>query len=208
MRPSIKLSILTAAILGAASIGLTSCGQSDQTASSGRTVTSGAAEIGGAFSLINQAGERVTEEALKGKPHLVYFGFTYCPDICPTALQKMGQTQTLLGGKGDDIGYILISVDPERDTPESLSQYVTANGFPKGLKGFTGSLEEIEAAKLAYKVYAAKVMTPESAGEYTVDHADIMYLMDKDGEYVDYFFGNSTPTEMAGRIARHLKTGK
>lgn len=208
MKSFIKLSILKAVIFSAASIGLASCGQADQTASSGRTVTSGAAEIGGAFSLINQEGTRVTEEALKGKPHLVYFGFTYCPDICPTALQKMGQTQTLLGNKGDDIGYVLISVDPERDTPESLSLYVTANGFPKGLKGFTGSLEEIETAKLAYKVYASKVMTPESAGDYTVDHADIMYLMDKNGDYVDYFFGNSTPTEMAGRISRHLKTGQ
>jgi len=188
---------------------LVACGNNKtETATSGRTVTSGTADIGGPFSLTNQDGVRVTEANLVGKPHLLYFGFTYCPDICPTALQKMGQTQQLLGKQGDDIGYVLISVDPERDTVESLSQYVTANGFPEGLQGFTGTVEEIEAAKASFKVYASKVPTPDSAAEYTVDHSDIMYLMDKDGNFTDYFFGRSTPTEMAGRISRHLKTGQ
>jgi len=207
--PSVfKASLISTFALSAISIGLVSCGQGDQTATSGRTVTSGTAEIGGPFSLINQDGERVTEADITGKPHLVYFGFTYCPEICPTALQKMGQTQSLLGDKGDELGYVLISVDPERDTVDSLFQYVTANGFPDGLKGFTGTVEEIEAAKAVYKVYASKVDTPESAGDYTVDHSDIMYLMGTDGEFVDYFFGKSTPTEMAGRVTRYLKTGK
>jgi len=203
-----KTSMIFAITLGAGSLGLVSCGQADQTATSGRTVTSGTAAIGGPFSLVNQDGERVTEANITGKPHLIYFGFTYCPDVCPIALQKMGQTQSLLGDKGDEVGYVLISVDPERDTIESLSQYVTANGFPEGLKGFTGTVEEIEAAKASYKVYASKVDTPESAGEYTVDHSDIMYLMGSDGQFVDYFFGKSTPTEMAGRLSRYLKTGK
>lgn len=190
-------------------VGVVACnGQGDKTATTGRTVTSGTADIGGAFSLVNDKGERVTEATLLGKPHLVYFGFTYCPDICPTALQKMGQTQTMLGKRGDDIGYVLISVDPERDTVESLSQYITANGFPEGLQGFTGTVVEIEAAKAAYKVYANKVDTPESASDYTVDHSDIMYFMNKEGQFVDYFMGRSTPTEMAARITRHLKTGE
>jgi len=188
---------------------LAACGNNkSETASSGRTVTSGTADIGGPFSLVNQDGDRVSEASLVGKPHLLYFGFTYCPDICPTALQKMGQTQTLLGKNGDEIGYVLISVDPERDTVESLSQYVTANGFPKGLQGFTGTIEEVEAAKTSYKVYASKVDTPDSAGDYTVDHSDIMYLLDENGKFVDFFYGRSTPTEIAGRVTRHLKTGK
>lgn len=188
---------------------LAACGNNkSETASSGRTVTSGTADIGGPFSLVNQDGDRVSEASLVGKPHLLYFGFTYCPDICPTALQKMGQTQTLLGKNGDEIGYVLISVDPERDTVESLSQYVTANGFPKGLQGFTGTIEEVEAAKTSYKVYASKVDTPDSAGGYTVDHSDIMYLLDENGKFVDFFYGRSTPTEIAGRVTRHLKTGK
>ena len=190
------------------SVGLTACGNSNDTATSGRTVSSGTANIGGAFSLIDDKGVTVTEADITGKPHLIYFGFTYCPDICPTALQKMGAAQTALGDKGDDIGYVLISVDPERDTVESLSQYVTANGFPEGLRGFTGTLANIEAAKAAYKVYATKVDTPDSAAEYTVDHSDIMYLMDEDGKFVDFFYGKSTPTEIAGRVSQYLRTGK
>lgn len=195
-----------------AALSLVACGQSDVNSGTagqaGRTVTSGQADIGGDFSLVNQDGERVSQETLLGKPHLIYFGFTYCPDVCPTALQKMGQTQTLLGDKGDDIGYIMISVDPERDTTETLSQYVEANGFPEGLQGFTGTTEEIAATKTVYKVYATKVPTPDSAAEYTVDHSDIMYLMGKDGKFVDFFYGRTTPTEMAARIKEYLKAKK
>lgn len=194
--------------LSGLTFGLTACGNGNETASSGRTVTSGTANIGGAFSLIDDTGAAVTEADITGKPHLIYFGFTYCPDVCPTALQKMGQAQIMLGDRGDEIGYVLISVDPERDTVNSLSQYVTANGFPNGLRGFTGSVDSIEAAKAAYKVYATKVDTPESAGDYTVDHSDIMYFMGADGKFVDFFYGASTPTEIAGRVTRHLKTGK
>lgn len=196
-------------MMSIAAVSLAACGPNEGTSGqAGKTVTSGQADIGGEFSLLNQNRERVSEETLTGKPHLIYFGFTYCPDVCPTALQKMGQTQNLLGEKGDDIGYVLISVDPERDTVETLSQYVEANGFPDGLQGFTGTLEEVATAKAAYKVYSTKVPTPESAAEYTVDHSDIIYLMDKDGEFVDFFYGRTTPTEMAARLTKHLKSGK
>ncbi|RKQ69601.1 protein SCO1/2 [Litorimonas taeanensis] len=203
------MNMIAKTMLGAfAAFALMACGNGEKTARSGQTVTSGTADLGGAFSLVNQNGDRVTEADLQGKPHLIYFGFTYCPDVCPTALQKMGQAQSMLGSQADDIGYVLISVDPERDTVESLSQYVTASGFPTGLKGFTGTVEEIEVAKAAYKVYATKVDTPDSAGEYTVDHSDIMYLMDKDGQYADYFSGRSTPTMIAARVTKLLKSGK
>tara|TARA_R110002020_G_scaffold65084_7_gene172094 strand:+ start:489 stop:1100 length:612 start_codon:yes stop_codon:yes gene_type:complete len=196
-------------VMSVAATTLAACGPSEGTSGqAGKTVTSGQADIGGEFSLVNQNGERVSEETLTGKPHLIYFGFTYCPDVCPTALQKMGQAQSLLGDKGDDIGYVLISVDPERDTVESLSQYVEANGFPEGLQGFTGTPEEVSIVKAAYKVYSSKVPTPESAAEYTVDHSDIMYLMGADGKFVDFFYGRTTPTEMAARLTKHLKTGE
>ena len=204
--PFVKFSMVSLAALS-----LLACGQPEGTPNAsgqaGKTVTSGQADIGGEFSLVNQDGVRVSEDTLTGKPHLIYFGFTYCPDVCPTALQKMGQTQSLLGEQGNDIGYVLISVDPERDTTETLSQYVEANGFPGGLQGFTGTEDEIAAAKAAYKVYATKVPTPDSAAEYTVDHSDIMYLMGEDGKFVDYFYGRSTPAEMAARVKTLLKTG-
>jgi len=150
----------------------------------------------------------VTEATALGKPQLIYFGFSYCPDICPTALQKMGAAQVRIDPKGDKLNYIFISVDPERDTPESLKLYVTANGFPKSLIGLTGSQDQIEAVKSAYKVYSQKVPTPDSAAEYTVDHSDIIYLMDKEGKFVEVFIGRNSVPEIAERIRTHLKTGK
>lgn len=185
---------------------LSACGQ--PTANVGKTVTSGTADIGGAYTLINQNGLIVNEAQALGKPQLIYFGFSYCPDICPTALQKMGAAQARIDPEGDKLNYLFISVDPERDTPESLKLYVTANGFPKGLTGLTGTQEQIDAVKTAFKVYSQKVPTPDSAADYTVDHSDIIYMMDKNGDFVEFFFGKSTVPEMAARINLHLKTGK
>ena len=206
MKAHIKTLVKLAASAGLA-ISLTGCGN-EPTATVGKTVVSGTADIGGAFNLINQDGQAVTEGSALGKPQLIYFGFSYCPDICPTALQKMGAVQARIDPSGDKLNYIFISVDPERDTPESLKLYITANGFPKGLMGYTGTLDQIEAVKSAYKVYSQKVPTPDSAADYTVDHSDIMYLMNKDGTFVEFFFGKSTVPEMAERVRTHLKTGK
>ena len=206
MKAHIKTLVKLAASAGLA-ISLTGCGN-EPTATVGKTVVSGTADIGGAFNLINQDGQAVTEGSALGKPQLIYFGFSYCPDICPTALQKMGAVQARIDPSGDKLNYIFISVDPERDTPESLKLYITANGFPKGLMGYTGTLDQIEAVKSAYKVYSQKVPTPDSAANYTVDHSDIMYLMNKDGTFVEFFFGKSTVPEMAERVRTHLKTGK
>lgn len=206
MKAHIKTLVKLAASAGLA-ISLAGCG-SEPTATVGKTVVSGTADIGGAFDLINQDGVAVSEASALGKPQLIYFGFSYCPDICPTALQKMGAVQARIDPSGDKLNYIFISVDPERDMPESLKLYITANGFPKGLMGYTGTLDQIEAVKSAYKVYSQKVPTPDSAADYTVDHSDIMYLMNKDGTFVEFFFGKSTVPEMAERVRTHLKTGK
>ena len=200
MKAMIKLAALSILALS-----LSACGE--PTAKVGKTVTSGTADIGGAYTLLNQDGQTVTQDTALGKPQLIYFGFSYCPDICPTALQKMGAAQALADPKAETLNYIFISVDPERDTPESLKLYFTANGFPKGLTGLTGTQSQIDAVKAAYKVYSQKVPTPESAADYTVDHSDIIYLMDKEGEFVEFFFGKSTIPEMADRIKTHLKTG-
>jgi len=188
-------------------IGLVGC-SAEPTATVGKTVMSGAADIGGAYTLTNHSGETVTEAASLGKPQMIYFGFSYCPDVCPTALQKIGAVQSRIDPAGDKMNYLFISVDPERDTPESLKLYVTANGFPKGLTGLTGTQDQIDAVKSAYKVYSQNVPTPESAADYTVDHSDIIYLMDKDGTFVEFFFGKSTVPEMVERVRAHLKTGR
>lgn len=181
---------------------------SEPTARVGKTVVSGEAEIGGDFTLVNQDGAVKTQADFTGKPQLIYFGFSFCPDICPTALQKMGAVQAQVDKEGDKLHYIFVSVDPERDTPESLKPYVGANGFPDGLTGLTGSQDQINVAKAAFKVYSQKVDTPESAAAYTVDHSDIIYFMDKTGKFVELFTGRASVPDIAGRVKYHLKTGK
>ena len=183
---------------------------SEEAGVSGKTVVShGTASIGGPFSLIDDKGAQVTEADLLGKPHLIYFGFAYCPDICPTSLQKLGAAQQLMRGAGDDVGYILITVDPERDTVEKISQYVGFEPFPSGLRGFTGSAEQIEVAKAAYKVVATKSSfdggpVEDEADDYTVNHSDIIYLMGADGKYADFFSSRSTPRDISVRVGQEL----
>ena len=186
---------------------LVACGDKP-TARVGKTVVSGEADIGGAFSLIDHNGAAQTQDAFIGKPQLIYFGFSYCPDICPTALQKMGAVQAQVDKEADKLNYLFVSVDPERDTPESLKPYVGANGFPDGLVGLTGSQEQVEIAKAAFKVYSQVVETPESASDYTVDHSDIIYFMDKTGKFVELFTGRASVPDIAGRVKYHLNTGK
>ncbi|MEP4051194.1 MAG: SCO family protein [Litorimonas sp.] len=201
---------LTASIL--ASFTLMACqAEAPKTAGvSGKTVVStGTASIGGPFTLVDDTGLTVTEADLLGKPHLIYFGFAYCPDICPTSLQKLGAAQTLLGDAGDDVGYILITVDPERDTVEKLAQYVTFEPFPSGLRGFTGSSDQIETAKVAYKITATKSAldggpVEEGSTDYTVNHSDIIYFMGADGKFADFFSSRSTPQDIAIRVRQEL----
>lgn len=182
----------------------------DRAGVSGKTVRStGTADIGGAFTLVDTTGATVTEADLTGKPHLIYFGFAFCPDVCPTAMQKLGAAQTLMGDAGDDIGYVLFSVDPERDTPEKLGQYVTFEPFPTGLRGFTGTIEQVNVAKAAFKVVAQKVSTDggvveDGSMDYTIDHSDIVYFMDANGKFVDFFSARSTPQDIAVRVRQHL----
>ncbi|MEM6811407.1 MAG: SCO family protein [Pseudomonadota bacterium] len=131
--------------------------------------------FGGPFTLTNHLGKRVTEKDYEGKWRLKYFGFTYCPAICPTELQKMAAAVDAAGEKGKKIIPIFISVDPERDTVEVMKDYVEL--FHPRLIGLTGSVEEIDAVKDAYKVYAAKEQD-ETMSDYTVDHSSFVYLID------------------------------
>lgn len=146
-------------------------------------VTTGKALIGGPFNLTDHTGKRVTERDFVGRPMLVMFGFTSCPDICPAGLQVLTAAIEKLGEQGKGITPIFISLDPERDTPPKLKDYLSS--FHPALVGLTGSTEDVTAAAKAYRVYFKKVKD-ESGSGYTIDHSSFYYLMDAKGEFLTH----------------------
>lgn len=174
-------------------------------AQSGPVTTTGQANVGGPFTLVNQEGVTVTEKDFIGMPHLVFFGFTYCPDVCPMGLQQMGAALDALGKDKTKIQPILISLDPERDTPELMAQYITANGFPENLVGLTGTREQVDGAVVAYRVYSKKVSLGDDEADYTIDHTSYIYLMDKNGKYAAVFTKHDSPQTIAAQIKPYLK---
>ena len=148
------------------------------------TVETGKALVGGPFTLTDHTGRRVTEKDFLGHPLLIFFGFTNCPDICPSGLQVMSAALDKLGEKGAKVTPIFITLDAERDTPEKLAAYVKS--FHPRLVGLTGSEAELAAAAKAYRVYAQKVSDDATPGSYTYDHAAIIYLMGADGSFVTH----------------------
>ena len=162
----------------------------------------GHALVGGPFSLTDQTGNRVTDKDFRGRYLLVFFGFTNCPDVCPSALQVMAAALDKLGPKGQKITPLFISVDPERDTPAQLATYVKS--FHPRLVGLSGTPAEIEAVTKAYRVYVKKVPDPKSSAGYTFDHSAIIYLMGPDGAYLAHFTHASNADTMAERLAKLL----
>ena len=158
------------------------------------------AAIGGPFRLEDQNGKPVTDQDMKGRPFLVFFGFTHCPDICPTTLMEMSQMLHGLGPDADRTGGLFITVDPERDTPEVLKDYMS--NFDPHLRGLTGNPAAVEAALKAYRVYAKKV--PLDGDNYTMDHTAIVYLMDKDGHFVAPFNMQRSADAEAAELKRYL----
>jgi len=156
--------------------------------------------VGGPFALTDQAGHARTDRDFRGRLMLVYFGFTFCPDVCPTDLQAIGLALDRLGPDGDQVQPIFITVDPERDTASHLADYVPM--FHPRLIGLTGSADAIRKVADAYKVYYARV--PQDAGDYTVDHTAYIYLMDRDGHFVAPFNLKRTPEEAAVDLKRYL----
>jgi cytochrome oxidase Cu insertion factor (SCO1/SenC/PrrC family) len=148
-------------------------------------IVSGTALVGGPFSLVDQTGRHVTEKDFLGKYMLVFFGFTYCPDVCPTELQVMSAALDELGAEGDHIQPVFVSIDPERDTPEVLKQYV--GNFHPRLVGLTGSPGEIAAIARAYRVYYKKAASSAASGDYQMDHSTTLYLMDPEGRFRKHF---------------------
>jgi len=165
--------------------------------------TIGKAAIGGPFQLVDHNGRTVTEKTYNGQYLLVFFGFTYCPDVCPAALQTVTAVMKKLGRKADRLRPLFISVDPERDRPAVLKQYVS--NFDSRIVGLTGSAEQVSAAAKAYRVYFRKVKDAGNAGSYTMDHSAFVYLMSPQGEFVTHFT-HATPVEkMAERLSAAIR---
>ena len=164
--------------------------------------SSGAALIGGPFSLVGADGKPITDRNFRGRYMLIFFGFTHCPDICPAELQVIAQALEQLGDKAKRVVPIFITLDPERDTPEAMANYVKS--FGPNFVGLTGSPEAIAAAAKAYRVAYSKVENKDSAGDYSVDHSALAYLMDPEGRYVTHFSYGLSTDQMAEKLEKLL----
>jgi protein SCO1/2 len=161
----------------------------------------GRESVGGPFVLTDHTGKQRTDEDFRGKMLLVYFGFTYCPDVCPDDLQNIGLALDQLGAGGDKVQPLFITVDPDRDTPEHLADYIPL--FHPRLVGLTGDETAIRAVADAYKVYYAKVLN-ERGDDYTIDHTAFTYLMGADGNYLGFFRPGTLPERIAETLRNQI----
>jgi protein SCO1/2 len=158
-----------------------------------------AATIGGPFRLTDQNGGTVTEQDFKGRPFLVFFGFTHCPEVCPTTLFEVSEILRKLGPDAERVGVLFVTIDPKRDTPAALKDYLSS--FDPHMLGLTGEPDAIAAVAKAYRVYYKKVPLEN---DYTMDHTAIVYLMDKEGRFVSPFSLKRTTEAAAADLRRYL----
>jgi protein SCO1/2 len=162
---------------------------------------SGRAPVGGPFELTDQTGHRRTDADFRGKLVVLYFGYTYCPDVCPTELQSISLALDKLGAAAEAVQPLFITVDPERDTPARLADFVSS--FHPRLIGLTGSLADIRKTAIAYRTFFVKNST-STPGDYSVDHTGFIYLVGKDGRYLGFLPPGSTPDAIADAIRARL----
>lgn len=198
--------LLVIAILGVVAGGLAALlvlpGAREGLVSPKGPVTTGKALVGGPFQLVDHDGKAVTERDYLGKPMLVMFGFTHCPDICPSGLQVMAAALDALGEARSSVTPLFVTLDPERDTPAALKDYVRS--FHPEIVGLTGSLAAIDAAAKAYRVYYKKVPVERGEG-YTIDHSSFFYVMNASGTFVAHAPHTTTPDALAIRLKSILR---
>ena len=157
---------------------------------------------GGPFTLVDQDGKPVDQSVLNGKWSVVFFGYTFCPDVCPTTLTTLGQTMTLLGPQAKDVQVVFVSIDPARDTPAALKTYLTSRVFPKNIIGLTGTPAQIARIAKGYKVYYQQEGT--GAG-YSMDHSTALYVMGPDGQFRTVIADGLTPQQDAQQLTDAMR---
>ena len=162
------------------------------------------AAIGGPFHLVDQAGRPTDAGALKRKWNAVFFGYTYCPEACPTTLLALGQAEKLLGPRAADFQTVFVSVDPGRDTPKVMANYLSNSAFPRHTLGLTGTPQQVAQAAGAYHVFYQKA---GEGSDYQVNHSTITYLMGPTGDFVCALPYGTPPDVLAGKIAAAMKQG-
>ena len=169
-----------------------------------QAVSTGTADVGGPFELVDQTGQPVDESILEGQWTAVFFGFSHCPDYCPTTLQSLKATRAAMGERGDDLEIVFISVDPERDTPEFLGDYLQTSSFPEGVVGLTGTPEQVAQTARAYRAHYERV--GEGPG-YTMNHTLTVYLMGPDGQFRSALTHDLAPDDAAQVILNAMERG-
>jgi protein SCO1/2 len=167
--------------------------ESEQVPGLRRVVTTGQADVGGPFQLTDQHGKRIGDKDFRGRYMLIYFGYSFCPDVCPTTLAVIAQALDKLGGRSHQVVPIFITIDPERDTPKVLDDYMKA--FGPSFVGLTGGAAEIKDVEKRYRVYAVKKPLP--GGSYGMDHSSVIYLMGPAGKMVSFYDEAVSPDELA-----------
>jgi protein SCO1/2 len=162
------------------------------------------AAIGGPFRLVDTAGKPADQAVLKGKWSAVFFGYTYCPDACPTTLFALGQAEKQLGPKAADFQTVFISVDPARDTPRKMADYLSNGAFPRHAVGLTGTPDQVAKAAKAYKVY---YQARGSGADYTVDHSSFVYLMNPKGRFACVIPYDTAPAQIAAKVEAAMAEG-
>ena len=168
-------------------------------------VSFGRADIGGPFTLVDQTGRTVDQSILEGRWTAVFFGFTHCPDYCPSTLQALDAARDRMGAQGDDLQIVFITVDPERDTPEAMADYLQTASFPQGVIGLTGTPEQVRAAAEAYRVVYTRHEL--EGGGYTMDHSLNIYLMNPAGEFAIPLSASLGPDRLANLITARMEQG-
>jgi len=191
---------LVLALIAAAAIGGFLWLKGDQVPQLGRNVITGQIAIGGPYALTDQDGKPRTSTDFGGKYQLIYFGYTFCPDVCPTTLALMAAALDRLGADKDRIVPVFITIDPERDTPAAIKTYVAA--FGPQFVGLTGTPDQIAKVEKEFRVYAKK--GPVENGTYAMDHSSVMYLMDPDGKLVSFYDEVTTPENLAQKLKSKL----